>query len=260
MTLSKFANWSEKEEKKLKYLYLNTDFTLAEISREMNRTSSALNNRLSKMKVKRRLTLIQRHPQKITPALARIHAHICGDGCIYSCKIKDNYGYWAKYRKNPFRVRYIINYCNNNEDLLREFKNDIYEVFGIRGKRIHRNTVVINSKRIWDVFKKMGAGGSFDWYIPKEIINGPQKVMKGWIRAFFDDEAYFNDRGRIRVKCVNKKGLQQLTKIVNNFVPCNLMPKKGFYWGKTVCLTIKRKDASKFFKKIGSVRYKPETT
>lgn len=248
-------DWSIQEENKLKELYLNSSLTLKEIAEKLGRTPPALNNRLAKMKVKRRLSPNAKHPKKITPALARIHAHICGDGCIYSYQTKDNYGYWAKYRKNPTRIRYTVNYCNNNHDLLKEFKADIYEVFGVRGKKIHKNTVIVNSRRIWDFLKEMGVGGSFIWRIPKEISNSSREVMKNWIRAFFDDEAYFNDGGRIRVKCVNKQGLKQLAKMVNNFVPCHLTPKKGFYWGKTVCININKKDAPKFFSKIGSIRY-----
>ncbi len=250
-------NWSIQEENKLRELYLNTSLTLSEIAKKLGRTPPALNNRLAKMKVKRRLTPNSKHPKRITPALARIHAHICGDGCIYSYQARDDYGYWAKYRKNTMRIRYNLSYCNTNNDLLKEFKTDIYEVFGVRGKKIHQNAIIVDSKRIWEFLRNMGAGDSFSWYIPKEISNGSKEVMKNWIRAFFDDEAYFNDSGRIRVKCVNKQGLKQLTKMVNNFVPCNLRPKRGSYWGKTFCISISKKDAPKFFSKIGSIRYKP---
>jgi len=247
--------WSTQEENRLKELYLNTSLTLNEIAGKLGRTPSALNNRLVKIKVKRRLCPRSKSPRRVTPALARIHAHICGDGSIFNYQEKDTYGYWAKYRKNPVRTKYVIGYSNNNEDLLHEFQNDMYEVFGVRGKKIYKNAIKVNSKRIWEFFKKLGAGNSYNWNIPKEISNGSKEVMKSWIRAFFDDEAYFNDGGRIRVKCVNNEGLKQLVKMLNKFVSCHLSPKIGSYWGKTFCISINKKDAPKFFSKIGSVRY-----
>jgi len=252
----KFMKWSTQEENRLKELYLNTSLTLSGIAERLGRTSPALNNRLAKMKIKRRLHPNAKSPKKMTPALARIHAHICGDGSIFSYQAKDTYGYWAKYRKNPIRTRYIVSYNNNNRDLLKEFQADIYEVFGVRGKKIYKNKIIVDSKRVWEFFKKLGAGNSYNWNISKEISNSSKEAMKSWIRAFFDDEAYFNDGGRIRVKCVNKEGLKQLVKMLNKFVPCHLLPKKGSYWGKTFCISINKKDAPKFFSKIGSIRYK----
>ena len=247
--------WTRREENNLKDFYLNTSLSLNEIAVKLGRTPAALNNRLATIKVKRRLQPNAKSPKKMTPELARIHAHVCGDGYICSYQTKDCYGYWAKYRKNPIRIKYIVGYDNNNTDLLKEFQKDIYEVFGIRGKKIYKNKIKVESKRIWEFMKKMGAGNSYSWNIPKGIRNSSKEIQKNWIRAFFDDEADFDDGGRIRVKCVNKKGLGQIIRILRKFVPCHLMPKKGFYWGKTVCININKKDASKFFSKIGSIRY-----
>ena len=250
--------WTTQEENELKRLYLNTSLTLNEITKKLGRTPAALNNRLAKMKVKRRLTPNSKSPKKMTPALARIHAHVCGDGSICSFQMRDNYGYWSKYRKDPIRIRYVVNYDNNNRDLLKEFQADIYEVFGVRGQKIYRNKISVRSKRIWEFLKKMGTGGSYSWRIPKEICNSSKEVKKNWIRAFFDNEADFDDAGRIRVKCVNKKGLSQLMRMLKEFVPSHLRPKKGFYWGNTVCININKKDAPMFFSKIGSIRYNPK--
>jgi hypothetical protein len=247
--------WSSTEEKYLKKLYLNTSLTLNEIAQRLKRTPAAINHRLAKMGIKRRLSPVSKSPKKMTPALARLHAHICGDGYLSHYQEKDSYGYWAKYRRNTVRIRYVVGYENNNPDLLREFQRDMYESFGVRGKKIHKNKVRINSKRIWDFFRKLGVSDSHSWTIPDSIINGSKEIQKNWLRAFFDDEADFDDNGRIRVKIVNKKGLIQVMKMLKRFVPCHLTPKRGFYWGKTVCLNINKKDVPKFFSEIGSVRY-----
>lgn len=248
--------WTKEEEKKLKHLYLRTKTPVEEICRIIDRSPPAIQNRLKILGFKkRRFPIIARHPDKVTPALARIHAHICGDGCMYTLREKDSYGPWAKYRKRAYRTKYNTCYTNTNPKLLKEFRQDIQEVFGIKGKKLRDFDIRLNSKRIWRLLKEMGAGNSHEWSIPKSITQGSSNVKKSWIRAFFDDEAYFNDRGRIRVKCVNKKGLQQITKILNEFIPCNLLPKKGSYWGNTFCISINKKDAPKYFSKIGSLRY-----
>ena len=247
--------WSVQEEEKLKKLYTQTNLTFEEIEKIMGRSVPALSGRLTKLKVKRRYPLKCKLPSSITPALARIHAHICGDGYIYSYKDKDIYGPWAKYRKNPIRTRYRVCYSNNNSDLLKEFRADIFRVFRIKGRKVYKNDIKIDSKKIWKFFKQIDVGNSYNWSIPKEIRSGSENVQKNWIRAFFDDEADFDDDGRIRVKCVNKKGLIQIIEMLKRFVPCHLMPKKGFYWGHTVCININKKDVLDFFSKIGSIRY-----
>ena len=200
------------------------------------------------------------NPKEITPALARIHAHICADGSLYKCREKDNYGYYGKHRKNPYRVRYTVIYTNNNRNLIKEFRKDIKEIFAVRGKSRRSkdnkniNEIRINSRRIWDFLKQLGVGGSHNWYIPKEIIKGSKKIKINWIRAFFDDEAYFDKNNRIRVKIVNEKGLKQLRNILKEFVPCNITPKTGSYWGKTYCLNVLKSNVDKYNKITGSNR------
>lgn len=247
--------WTAQEEKKLKELYTRTNLTFEEITQIIPRTAPALSERLTKLKVKRRKPFKFKYPSKITPALARIHAHLCGDGNLYCSKQKDCYGPWARYRKNPYRIKHYLVYNNNNQSLLNEFWQDIFSTFGIRGKKSEKNRIRATSKKAYELLKNFGADTSYIWYIPKEISNGSKEVQKNWIRAFFDDEADFDDDGRIRVKCVNKKGLKQIVKMLKKFVPCHLMPKKGFYWGQTVCININKKDVPKFFSKIGSIRY-----
>jgi len=249
--------WTKEEEEKLKHLYLETKTPVEEICRIIDRTPPAIQNRLKVLGFqKRRFPSRTKHPDKVTPALARIHAHICGDGYFYETKVKDCYGPWAKYRKKTHRIIYRTCYSNTNPTLIKEFQRDIKEVFGVKGGKLWKNEIRIKSKRIWDLLKKMGAGDSYNWGVGKEIINASKESKKNWIRAFFDDEAYFDNGNRIRVKCVNKKGLQEVTKILNEFVPCHLLPKKGSYWGNTYCININKKDVPKYLSKIGSLRYK----
>ncbi len=248
--------WTKKEENRLKHLYLKTNTPVEEICQIIQRTPSAIQHRLEIIGINnKRFPSKIKHPDKITPALARIHAHICGDGYFYQTRVKDRYGPWAKYRKNSYRTTYRTCYTNTNVTLIKEFQQDIREVFGIKGDKLWKNEIRIKSKRIWSLLKEMGAGDSYNWSISKEIINASKEVKRNWIRAFFDDEAYFDNGNRIRVKCVNKKGLQQITRMLDEFIPCHLLPKKGSYWGKTYCININKKDVPKFFSKIGTLRY-----
>ena len=47
------------------------------------------------------------------------------------------------------------------------------------------------------LLKELGAGKSRDWFISPKIMKANREI-KALIRAFFDDEACFND-GRIRL-------------------------------------------------------------
>ncbi len=249
--------WSQEEEKRLIELYADRSIKFEKIAELMKRSVPALSHRVAKLQLNRRMPFKYTHPEKMTPALARIHAHVCGDGCIYVSRKSDAYGPWAKYRKKLFRVEYRTKYSNNNLELLKEFKDDIKCVFGLDGDKIYRNEAQVRSTRIYKFLKSMGAGKSREWYIPELILDASKVVKKNWIRAFFDDEAYFNDGGRIRVKCNNKKGLLQLTQMLQEFVPCNFNPKTGSYWGGTYCISINKRNAPNYFRKIGSIRYKP---
>lgn len=255
--------WTFLEDKKIRFLYSKKKFSIDKIAGFVKRSVPAISNRLTKIKVERRKPLKFKYPTEITPAVARLHAHLCGDGYLYKTREKDCYGPWAKYRNNPYRNRYFIAYANNNKHLLDEFRNDVIESFGINGKKLIKNKfrteVRITSKKAYDFFSNLGVGDSYSWKVSTEIRKGSEAVKKNWIRAFFDDEADFdrNKNGevsRIRVKCVNQKGLIQVAKMLERFVPCHIMPKKGFYWGNTVCININKKDVSKFLKEIGSIR------
>jgi|SRR3989338_5478580 len=136
--------WNSLEEEKLKELYLSSSLTLEKIANTLRKTPSSISGHLSKLRVKRRLRPIAKIPSRMTPALARTHAHICGDGYMYTYNEKDIYSYWAEYRKKKDRTRYITGYCNNNSNLLREFRDDIYEVFGVRGTLAQKQKIIMS--------------------------------------------------------------------------------------------------------------------
>ncbi|MEW6102132.1 MAG: hypothetical protein AB1481_07590 [Candidatus Omnitrophota bacterium] len=249
--------WSKEEHVKLKHLYFSKKLPIRNICVILSRTPASVNQKLSdKFKRNRSLPKII-IPTKMTPALARIHAHICGDGNLFKSKEKDCYGYMGSYKLNRYRYRYGLGYTNMNRELIREFMEDTKRTFGLT-PYYRNNYVKIKSGNIWALMQELGAGKSRDWFISSKIMRASRRIKKSWIRAFFDDEACFNAGGRIRVRSVNRKGITQLMRMVREFIPCHITPKKGYYSDSSVYLNINKNYASKYFSKIGSLRYKGE--
>ncbi len=80
--------------------------------------------------------------KEITPELARIHAHLCGDGssCIWKTKEKDRI------------FSAITGYHNKNQVLLDKFRRDFSKVFKVKMKMRPNKDVSIRSIKI---FKKL---------------------------------------------------------------------------------------------------------
>jgi hypothetical protein len=247
--------WNKKEENKLRELYLDKSISINKIIKLLKRTPASIHNKILALGVRK-----TRSPKKfiapssITPALARIHAHVCGDGNLFRSSEKDSYGYLGIYKPNRRRYRYGIGYTNKNQRLIEEFMRDTESTFCL--KPYYRNNYVrVKSRDIWVLLKQLGAGKSRDWFISSTIMKANKRIKKHWIRAFFDDEACFNADGRIRVRSVNRKGITQVKKMLNGFLPSHITPKNKCYPDGSVYLNINRSDVEKYFYKIGSLRY-----
>ena len=253
--MKKKKRWYKEESEKLKDLYFKQRLPIAQIAKILCRTTGSINQQLS-LKYKRNRSLPKvKIPIKITPTLARIHAHICGDGNLFQYKEKDCYGYLGCYKLNNYRYRYGLGYTNMDQRLIREFMEDIKSTFGL--KPYYRdNYVRVKSKDVWVFLRELGAGKSRDWFISPKIVKASKEIKKNWIRAFFDDEACFNAGGRIRVRSVNRKGLIQVMKMLIEFVPCHITPEKKCYPDGTIYLNINKNDTEKYFSKLGSLRYR----
>jgi len=143
--------------------------------------------------------------------LARIHAHICGDGHIYT--EKGNYG-----------LRYVIEYTNKELSLINDFAFSIYKLLGKYPtiiRRSSKNVIVarIKSKNLYEKLGALGAGKSREWRIPQTFTNN-SNIFLEWLSAFIDDEAYIDtDKNRIIINSVNKNGLNQI---------CNTLKTNGY--------------------------------
>ncbi len=248
--------WNKEDEDKLRRLYSNKLIPIKEIIKVLKRSPASIHNKISRLGIKKtRSPRKFRFPQKTTPALARIHAHICGDGNLFKYREKDCYGYLGCYKPDSYRERCGVGYTNMNQKLIREFMEDIKSTFFIK-PLYYNNYVKAKSKDIFMLLKDLGAGRSKEWFISTKIMNANKEIKKNWIRAFFDDEACFDDNGRIRVRSVNRKGIIQVIKILKEFLPSHITPKNKYYPDGSVYLNINKSDAGKYFSRIGSLRFR----
>lgn len=253
--MKKYERWSKQEDARLKDLYFKQRVPIREIIKILRRSPASVNERLTLKRIRNRSFRKVKIPTKITPTLARIHAHICGDGNLFKKKEKDSYGYMGCYKPNSHRYRYGIEYTNMNPLLIKEFMEDTKLIFNLK-PYYYDHCVRVKSRDVRELLEELGAGKSHDWFISPKIMKTNREIKKNWIRAFFDDEACFNANGRIRVRSVNRKGLTQVMKMVREYVSCHITPINGTYPDGSVYLNINKIDINKYFSLIGSLRYK----
>lgn len=89
--------------------------------------------------------------EEISPELARVHAHLCGDGSVFIYKTS------RKDRINSGGAGYY----NNNQKLLENFRRDFSKIFGVKMKLIPNRQVTISSIRIYrELTERFGNFGS----------------------------------------------------------------------------------------------------
>ncbi len=134
---------------------------------------------------------------------ARIHAHICGDGHLYV-------------EEGERGKRYIVEYTNTHTELINEFICDAVSEYKASPTIIRHKGAFIarfKSKYAFNRLKQLGAGKSKEWRAPIQIFYAEDykttaSLIRNWLRAFFDDEAYIDvSTRRISVTSVNYCGL-----------------------------------------------------
>lgn len=134
----------------------------------------------------------------------RIHAHVCGDGHLYTER-----GDWG--------TRYVIEYTNKDRDLIEEFVNDAKHAYKVSPTVIwrqnkHSYVARFKSKHAFQRLTGLGAGSSKNWRIDIKALGENEFLVVNWLRAFFDDEAYVDvSTKRIAVTSVNPAGLKDVS-------------------------------------------------
>ena len=127
---------------------------------------------------------------------------MCGDGLV---------GIYQTTQHNRKHIGAIA-YYNSDSTNIMNFRKDMTDVFGVRMTWLPRHqTIQVSSLRIARYLLSLSNFHSRTWRIPDMFLNGSDEVKVEWIRTFATDEACLPpDRDWIRIKSVNKEGLQQI--------------------------------------------------
>lgn len=153
----------------------------------------------------------------VSPELARIVAHISGDGYVGTYNQRRGKNELKVHpRKNTIRKKYYVRYVNTETILVKQFADDIKTEFNRTLVKLRRHEYDISGKRIHSLLTALGAGKSFNWFISEKITQSQDnKVKIEWLKAFFDDEAHVSvSHKRIVLNIVNKKGLEQIQSLL----------------------------------------------
>lgn len=146
--------------------------------------------------------------QIVTPELARIYAHLCGDGSVFL--------YATKEKGRKFRGG--AGYYNTNQQLLDNFRNDFSKIFNVKMKMLKGRMVTVSSIRIYNyLISRFGKFGSYQWRIPNEIKTSNSEIKINWLRAFFEDEAYHETKyNRLKTKSMNLHELEDAKELLDS--------------------------------------------
>ena len=91
---------------------------------------------------------------RMTPEFARLHAHICGDGCLFKVKTNRSKKELIQHpRKNIVRNRFHLSYCNTDKILIKSFIKDLKIVFDRVGVFVpSKNQVDVQAKWLYNLF------------------------------------------------------------------------------------------------------------
>ena len=94
--------------------------------------------------------------KRVNAEIARIHAHLCGDGSVYI--------YPTKEKGRKFIA--VVGYYNKNQKLLDKFRVDFNKIFGVKMKMRNNREVSVKSIRIFnELINAFGKFGSKEWRI-----------------------------------------------------------------------------------------------
>lgn len=133
-----------------------------------------------------------------TITLARIHAHLCGDGHVsqYRSSEKDH------------KIRAEVVYTNKNPSLRNDFRKDMTALFGVKMTPGPKYEVRVRSKRIYNALMAFGPYKSREWHVPQFVSAAAPDLKCAWLSAYFQDDAYLEKRyDRLKIKSVNHGGL-----------------------------------------------------
>lgn len=152
---------------------------------------------------------------RVTPEIARIHAHICGDGHIERYHQRRSPKELLSHpRKKVIREIFSIVYTNTCSELLNSFKQDIKVSFNRTVFQKDYFLRITGTKVILTQLNLINKN-SYNWNVPGFISESDELTKGSWLQAFFDDEATVDKKKkRIVIKSMHKAGLLQVQKML----------------------------------------------
>ena len=148
----------------------------------------------------------------LTPAKARLIAHLIGDGSVY----QSNHDYNIKYEVK-------------DTESLNSFEKDIVFVYGLKLTKGFKESgftgkpipfLRLRSKLAFQDLHRYATYMSKDWKIKKELLLATKEIKKEFLKAFFDDEGSITNEGKkgiVKLYSINLTGLKQIQKILLEF-------------------------------------------
>lgn len=154
------------------------------------------------------LPVYPRFPIKLTKELARILAHLFGDGCLIINK----------------RGHYNCQYYNQSKELRELFKKDAKQIFGDiqMHEAVNKNTpyIFLPAPVSIIMLQLVPTFNSKLSKVPEFIKNASEDIKKEFIKAFFDDEASVSYRPPsryIELTLSNKIFLEDIKELLKEF-------------------------------------------
>ncbi len=139
--------------------------------------------------------------------LVRIHARLCGDGyaSFYETTEKDR------------NRRAIVVYTNVVEENLKQFREDMNEVFEVDMYRYNEEVKVKSIPIVEELQDKFGDFSCDKWRIDPKILGLDASKKHEWLRAFIRDEGHYEPQySRLRIKSMNKLGLEDVRDLMES--------------------------------------------
>ena len=208
-------------------LYYKKRFTLKNIAKLFDCSTTYVFNQMKKLKINRDRNRCRRKPleipnknyKKLTPDKAYILGVLCGDGMLYKNLVR--------YRRYKY-FKYYLGLRVTDRDFAEEFKSKIRNVYGINPNEYEilggikktpfgysnckkQIIVSLGRKKVYEDLNKYGNFGTYVWRVPKEVRNGDEFLVSSFLRGFFDSEGSVDtSSGSISAFSSNKTGLEDI--------------------------------------------------
>ncbi|HLD73005.1 MAG TPA: LAGLIDADG family homing endonuclease [Candidatus Nanoarchaeia archaeon] len=192
--------------------------------------------------------------ENLTPAKARVIAHLIGDGCVYRSS----------------ETNYVIKLEVTDPESLDQFETDLISVYGLKPTRGTNRSgktgkpipfVSLLSKRAYDDLHTYCDFRSSTWFVPSQIFAANLPLKREFLRALFDDEGTVVRDGnsiKVRLYSINYNGLCQIQQILSQFgLECiikagygckrnvfGLIPKNTNLFAQNIGFNLRRKQSS----------------